>query len=161
MPSEFLWQGLDGTRIPAFWLPFSYGYLYGPPTRFAAFHRFHEASTGTAWPLSREAATASGLAGVDVSEPELYVPGLVEQFNRQPNLPFTLRIGVPTDFEAIRRQAKRPARNHRRAQSAVSGNLQQPHRTQAADARDAERLLTTVEKFGVLANWLGTPVDNQ
>src|SRR5262249_17376797 len=23
--SEFLWEGIDGTRIPAFWLPMSYG----------------------------------------------------------------------------------------------------------------------------------------
>ena len=30
-PSEFLWEGIDGTRIPAFWLPYSYGLLYGSP----------------------------------------------------------------------------------------------------------------------------------
>ncbi len=30
-PSEFLWEGIDGTRIPAFWLPYSYGLIYGTP----------------------------------------------------------------------------------------------------------------------------------
>src|SRR5688500_11960771 len=27
-PSEFLWQGIDGTRIPTFWLPLGYGLFY-------------------------------------------------------------------------------------------------------------------------------------
>src|SRR6266567_2137644 len=40
MPSEFLWQGLDGTRIAAFWLPFAYGHLYGPPTDLTRFTEF-------------------------------------------------------------------------------------------------------------------------
>ena len=30
-PSEFLWQGIDGTQIPAFWLPIGYGALYDVP----------------------------------------------------------------------------------------------------------------------------------
>ena len=30
-PSEFLWQGIDGTQIPAFWLPIGYGALYDLP----------------------------------------------------------------------------------------------------------------------------------
>ena len=28
-PSEFFWEGIDGTRIPAFWLPHGYGLMYG------------------------------------------------------------------------------------------------------------------------------------
>jgi alpha-mannosidase len=40
VPSEFLWQGLDGTQIRAFWLPFSYGHLYGSPTNLAPFTDF-------------------------------------------------------------------------------------------------------------------------
>src|SRR6516165_2727653 len=41
-PSEFFWEGIDGTRIPAFWLPYSYGLMYGSPkepARFADFVR--------------------------------------------------------------------------------------------------------------------------
>ena len=30
-PSEFFWEGLDGTRIPAFWLPHGYGLFYPNP----------------------------------------------------------------------------------------------------------------------------------
>ncbi len=31
-PSEFLWQGIDGTQIPAFWLPIGYGTLHDIPS---------------------------------------------------------------------------------------------------------------------------------
>src|SRR6267142_1105598 len=99
MPSEFLWQGLDGTRIPAFWLPFAYGHLYGPPQDLPRFTDFMKKRWDALTPFSR-GPDRVGLAGVDVSEPELHVAALVEQFNRQTNMPFTLRIGVPTDFEA-------------------------------------------------------------
>ena len=159
MPSEFLWQGLDGTRIPAFWLPFSYGYLYGPPTDLPHFTDFMRRHWDDLAPFSR-AGDRVGLAGVDVSEPELHVAGLVEQFNAQPGLPFTLRIGVPTDFEAsVARQKDLPVITGERNplfQGIYSSRIELKQRM-----RNAERLLTTVEKFGVLANWLGKPVDNQ
>jgi alpha-mannosidase len=31
VPSQFLWQGIDGTKIPAFWLPYGYGLFYPSP----------------------------------------------------------------------------------------------------------------------------------
>ena len=31
VPSEYLWKGLDGTSIPAFWLPYAYGFFYPTP----------------------------------------------------------------------------------------------------------------------------------
>ena len=31
LPSEFLWQGIDGTKIPTFSIPGFYGLFYGPP----------------------------------------------------------------------------------------------------------------------------------
>ena len=39
-PSEFLWQGIDGTQIPAFWLPIGYGALYDMPVERAR-HSLH------------------------------------------------------------------------------------------------------------------------
>ena len=65
MPSEFLWQGLDGTRIPAFWLPFSYGHLYGPPKDLDGFSRFMKERWDALAPFSR-GGDRVGLAGVDV-----------------------------------------------------------------------------------------------
>src|SRR5437773_1219923 len=40
MPSEFVWEGIDGSRIPSFWLPFAYGHLYGPPKDLPRFTDF-------------------------------------------------------------------------------------------------------------------------
>ena len=158
MPSEFDWQGLDGTRIPAFWLPHSYGYLYGPPRdlpRFTAFMKEHWEGLA---PFSH-GGDRVGLAGVDVSEPEIYVPDLVEQFNRQPNLPFTLRLGVPTDFEAAVAQRKeKPVITGERNplfQGIYSSRIELKQRM-----RESERLLTSAEKLGALANWLGAPTDS-
>ena len=73
MPSEFLWQGLDGTRIPAFWLPFSYGHLYGAPKDLPGFTRFMKQRWDALAAFS-PGGDRVGLAGVDVSEPELHVP---------------------------------------------------------------------------------------
>src|SRR2546427_5451288 len=73
VPSEFLWQGIDGTQIPAFWLPHGYGVLYGSPSNFVEFDRFmRERFDG----LGRFARGTDrvGLAGDDVSEPEEHVP---------------------------------------------------------------------------------------
>jgi alpha-mannosidase len=157
MPSEFFWQGLDGTRIRAFWLPFSYGYLYGPPADLAGFSDFIKKRWDGLVPFSR-GGDRVGLAGVDVSEPELHVAGLVEQFNRQSSMPFNLRIGVPTDFEAV--VAKRtdlPVITGERNplfQGIYSSRIELKQRM-----REGERLLTTAEKFGALANCLGTRTD--
>jgi hypothetical protein len=39
-PSEFLWEGIDGTRIPAFWLPLGYGMFYPTPNSLFEFDRY-------------------------------------------------------------------------------------------------------------------------
>src|SRR5579884_4029303 len=39
-PSEFMWEGIDGTRIPAFWLPQGYGLFYGSPATLPEFEKF-------------------------------------------------------------------------------------------------------------------------
>ena len=159
MPSEFLWQGLDGTQIPAFWLPFSYGHLYGPPKDLPGFTRFMVERWDALAPFSR-GGDRVGLAGVDVSDPEVYVPDLVEQFNSDAKKPFALRIGVPADFEAVvARRADLPIITGERNplfQGIYSSRIELKQRM-----RETERLLTTAEKFGALANWLGAPVDEQ
>ena len=40
LPSEFRWQGLDGTQIDAYWLRFFYAHLYNSPKEIAGFTRF-------------------------------------------------------------------------------------------------------------------------
>ncbi|HEY2953382.1 MAG TPA: hypothetical protein VGK40_12405, partial [Verrucomicrobiae bacterium] len=157
MPSESLWQGLDGTRIPAFWLPFAYGHLYGPPKDLPHFTDFMRKRYDALTPFSR-GTDRVGLAGVDVSEPELHVAALVEQFNRQTNMPFTLRIGVPTDFEkAAAARDDLPVITGERNplfQGIYSSRIELKQHM-----REMERLLTSAEKFGAIANWLGATTD--
>ena len=100
LPSEFLWRGIDGTEIPAFWLPGFYGLFFGPPRQPGEFAKFFRQRFDS---LSRYARGSErvGLAGVDVSEPEEYAPPLIEQFNRQPDSPFTIRYSVPTEFAEV------------------------------------------------------------
>jgi alpha-mannosidase len=98
--------------------------------------------------------------GADVTDPEVYLPGLVEQFNRQTNQPFNLRFGTPREVAAA--AAKRtdlPVITGERNplfQGVYSSRIELKERM-----RETERLLTTAEKFEALANWLGGRVDEQ
>jgi alpha-mannosidase len=158
IPSEFLWEGIDGTQIPAFWLPFSYGHAFGSPKEPAAFNQFIRQRFVALSPYSRGADRVA-LCGVDVSEPELSLPALVERFNEQPDAPFELRLGVPTDFEAaVARRSDRPVLKADRNplfQGVYSSRIELKQWM-----RTMEQLLTAAEKFGALANWLGVPTDD-
>jgi len=105
-PSEFLWEGIDGSRIAAFWLPQGYAVTYGSPQTLPAFswwmkRRFD--SLGRQCPF----ADRVGLAGADVCEPEEHPPVLVAQHNGQPNgfemkfepLPKTISAEMTTSDE--------------------------------------------------------------
>ena len=58
-PSEFFWEGIDGTRIAAFWLPHGYGLVYGAPNETAGFARVHEGPVRRARSELRMGRTAS------------------------------------------------------------------------------------------------------
>jgi alpha-mannosidase len=158
-PSEFLWEGIDGTQIPAFWLPHSYALTYGSPTALPAFSEFFKQRFAAIAPFSLGRGRV-GLAGADVCEPEVHVPALVEQFIRQADAPFELRMAVPTDFESL--VAQRPDRPVVRGdfnpifQGTYSSRIELKQRT-----RELERLLTTAEKLGVLLHWLAAPTDDE
>jgi alpha-mannosidase len=158
-PAEFLWEGIDGSRVPAFWLPHGYALTYGSPNTLPAFAGFFKSRFEAMAPYSHGRGRA-GLAGADVCEPEEHVPALAEQFNRQAGAPFELRIAVPADFEA--QVAQRPERPVVRGelnpifQGAYSSRIELKQRT-----REVERLLTTAEKLGVLLQGLARPVDNE
>src|SRR5262249_37625730 len=100
IPSEFLWKGIDGSEIPAFWIPGFYGLFYGPRDTQADFSKFFKDRYDSLNPFAR-ATERVGLAGVDVSEPEGYVPPLVDQFNRIADSPFTIRYSVPSEFADV------------------------------------------------------------
>jgi alpha-mannosidase len=99
------------------------------------------------------------VAGADVIEPEEALPIMVREFDGDGKKPFTLRFGVPTDFESV--VAQRPAR------PVVTGELNPVFQGVYSARielkqwmRDLERILTTAEKLSALASWLGFPADN-
>jgi len=159
VPSEFLWQGLDGSQIPAFWLPQGYALLYGAPKTPAEFAEFVRERFHT---LDRQARGGDrvGLAGADVTEPEAHVPGLLQQFNLAEDRPFSLRFAVPTEFErAVASRTDRPV-----VQGELNPIFQGAYSSRIAlkqKQRELERLLTTAEKLAAILQWLGSPADTE
>ncbi len=99
IPSEFLWEGLDGTRIPAIWLQQGYTLLYGAPRTLPEFTAWvRERYAGLA-PQSRSADRV-GVTAHDVCAPEAHLPEMLARFNAQPDRPFRLQCAVPADYEA-------------------------------------------------------------
>ncbi|MBI3920433.1 MAG: hypothetical protein HY318_03355 [Armatimonadetes bacterium] len=158
VPSEFLWEGIDGSQIPAFWLPQGYAVTYGSPKSLPEFTDFFQHRFDLLAPFSRGLGRA-GPAGADVCEPEEHVPPLVEEFNRQPHPPFHLRLSVPADFEELveKREDKPVLKCELNPifQGTYSSRIELKQRT-----RELEGLLTTAEKLGVLLNCLGSPTDD-
>ncbi|NOY41057.1 MAG: hypothetical protein GXP26_04355 [Planctomycetes bacterium] len=158
-PSEFIWRGLDGTTIPAFWTSRGYALTYASPKTLPEFSDFFKERFERLTPYSHGSNRVS-LAGADVCIPEEHVPGLIQQFNQMEDAPFQIRIGVPTDFEKV---------------VAARGNLptidgdfnpifpgSYSSRIKLKQwTRDLERLLTNAEKLGALTRWLGLPTDDQ
>jgi alpha-mannosidase len=157
MPAEFLWQGIDGSQIPAFWLRGSYGLFYGAPREYSQFKRFFQDRFDYLG-RSTKASERVGLAGADVSQPEDQVPPLLRQFNLDPTAAFTIRYAVPTDFEAVVAQ-RRDLPTLRGDfnpifQGTYSSRAELKQRT-----RNVERLLLTAENLNALAGWLGPTLD--
>ena len=158
-PSEFIWQGIDGTRIPAFWLPLGYGAMHDIPGNEPDFNRKVEGVFAGLTPFSHGHERVM-LSGADVSEPEELLPIMIGKFDASEKAPFTLRLATPADFEAL--VAKREER------PVISGELNPvfqgiySSRIDVKQAmRNSERLLTTAEKLSVMASVLGTPADRE
>jgi alpha-mannosidase len=155
VPSEYLWEGLDGTRIPAFWLPYAYGFFYPTPKDTYQFDSYARGVWGALGEASRFPNRVA-LAGADVISPERELPQMVSAFNAQNKGPFTLRFGVPADFEqVVSKRADQPV---------ISGELnpvfQGVYSTRIELKqwmREDERILTGSEKLAVLAESLGAP----
>src|SRR5437773_8675410 len=158
LPSEFRWRGIDGTEIPVFWLPGFYGLFYGPPRSLPEFTKFFQGRFDRLTPHAAGPERV-GLAGVDVSEPEDYVPPLIAAFNRQPDGPFTIRSAVPSEFaRVVARRAHQPVETNDfnpMVQGTYTSRIELKQTT-----RNLERLLLTAEKLAALADWLGTPSDD-
>ncbi len=152
-PSEFVWQGIDGTQIPAFWLPHSYGLMYNSPKDLPHFEQFVKGRYELLGRYSHEADRVA-CSGVDVSEPEEHLAPMIEAYNRKPNQPLQLKLAVPSDFEAV--VAKRT--NLQMFRGELNPIFQGTYSSRIEikqEMRDMERVLTTAETLGVLAERLG------
>jgi alpha-mannosidase len=95
-----------------------------------------------------------------VAEADENLPGLVEEFNRKSDAPFTLRFGVPTDVESVAKSHGEP--------TVFAGELNPVFQGIYSSRieikqwyREMERLLTTAEKLATVDGWLGVPVDRE
>lgn len=158
VPSEFIWEGIDGSRIPAFWLPHGYTLTYGSPKSLPEFTKFIKEKFDALASYSRGPGRV-GLAGADVSEPEEHLSRLVDEFNQQPDKPFHLRIAVPSDFEKL--AAKRDMPVIKCELNPVFQGIYSSRIELKQYTRELEKLLTTAEKLGVLLHYLGVPVDDE
>jgi alpha-mannosidase len=157
LPAEFTWRGIDGSGIPAFWLPHGYGMFYGSPKNLPEFTAFANERFASLSPYARGPDRVA-VAGADVSDPEEHLPGLIKQFN-QSGAPFQIRFATPAEYEVVvnKRSGEKPV---------LSGDLNPvfqgiySSRIEVKQAtRNLERLLTAAEKFSVIAEWLGIPGD--
>jgi alpha-mannosidase len=157
-PSEFIWEGIDGTRIDAYWLPHGYGIVYPTPKDLPAFResmraRFHALDAN-----SRGAADRAGPSGADVSEPEEHLVPNVEAFNKDPDRPFNIKVAVPVEFEAA--TAGRADRTVFRGElNPIFQGIYSSRIELKEWMRVIERQLLTAEKLGAIAGWLGKPSD--
>lgn len=151
-PSEFLWRGIDGTVIPAFWLPIGYAPLYDLPVNAPDFARLLLGKFDSLTQFSHGHERVL-MAGADVWEPEESLPVSIDQFNKS-GQQFTAKLAVPSEFEEL--VSKRSDR------SVIDGELNPvfqgiySSRIEVKQAmRRMERLLTTAEKLDVIASVLG------
>jgi alpha-mannosidase len=161
VPSDFFWEGIDGTRLATYRLPYGYGLVQGAPDSLPGFTKFIKERYDALTPFTRGACRV-GLSGGDVYPPEEHLPRMVEEYNRQPDASLRLQLAVPADYEALveqRRPDPRPVFKgefNPMFQGTYGSRIELKQRT-----REAERLLTTGEKLGVLAHWLGAPPNDR
>ena len=98
-PAEFLWEGIDGTRVPAYWLPHGYALSYGSPATVPEFGRFVDERYHMLDPFSkRDRRVAPG--GADVCEPEGHLPAVAAAHNAQPDIAVAVELATPQEYEA-------------------------------------------------------------
>lgn len=99
-PSEFSWEGIDGTRLMTIYMPASYALLHGSPNNPAKFRDFL-IQRYAAIEKNSSGRDRVGLAGVDVGEPEGQLAPMVEAFNKMTDAPFKARMAIPAEFEKV------------------------------------------------------------
>lgn len=159
VPSEWLWEGIDGTQIAAFYLPRGYGLLGRMPDNIDEFvssvkKRFDSLNP---WSYGNDRV---GIDSLDVEDANESVPVMVAEFEKLSNKPFNLRLAGPSDFvEVVNKRTDRlvlKGELNPIFQGAYSSRIELKQKL-----RNVERLLTTAEKLGALGNLLGRPTTEE
>ncbi|WP_165224257.1 alpha-mannosidase [Aquisphaera insulae] len=158
-PAEFLWEGIDGTRLPVYYLPASYAVMYGAPGDPAKFRdfvidRFHKLDANA------PGKDRAGPAGVDVGLPEPQLVPMVRAFNQLADRPFNLKIATPADFEkVISPRTDRPV--FRGELNPIFQGTYSSRIELKSWMRRMETRLLTAEKLTSLARLLGGDVNDE
>jgi alpha-mannosidase len=156
-PAEFWWEGIDGTRIPAYYLPFSYAVMWGSPDDQAKFFTFAKAHFDMLSP-NVHGPNRVAVCGPDVSEPESHLAPRIEEFSHDPKAPFHLKMAVPADYEAAV-----PPRSDWPVFKGELNPIFQGTYSSRIELKNwmrlDERQILTAEKLSAIASTLGTPPD--
>jgi len=156
VPSEWIWEGIDGTRIPSFLLK---GGFYETPENIDEFAGFIKQQ------FNRHDHWVSGpdrvcTVGIDVADPREILPVMVREFEKLNDKPFNLRFGIPSDFEeAVNKRTDRLIIKGDRNpiyQGAYSSRIELKQKL-----RNVEKLLTSAEKLGAIGSLLGKPANEE
>ena len=161
-PSEFYWQGIDGTRLFCIWMPASYASFFGAPSNLHEFKKFAEQRIQR---IQGHAVTPHLMApaGADLLPVAPHLPEMVEAFNRSQDA-CELVLATPAEyFKALK-------------EFDFSGSSRSDFPTVAYDLNPAfqgcysaridikqwnrrlENLLVNTEKFEAVAQQLGKVV---
>lgn len=151
-PSEFLWEGLDGTRIAAYWLPHGYAVAYGSPKTPEEFTEFVRSRYEMLGRFTNRIERV-GPAGADVCEPEEHLCDLARRINAA-GASVRVRVSTPQEYECavpptgdwpVLRGEMNPI-----FQGTYSSRIELKQRT-----RLLETHLTDAEALGAVLSWLG------
>lgn len=156
MPSEFLWEGIDSSRIPAFWLPLSYNGFGAVPGTAPEFARLLHYQFGRLGHFGSHPERVL-LAGGDVSEPSEALPTLVDAFNSS-SVNLSAKLATPGDFATVVAQRNSPE-IFRGELNPVGQGIYSNRIELKQMLREAESLLTTAEELGVMAASLDSASD--
>ncbi len=157
-PSEFNWQGIDGSTVLTCRLAGFYGLLYDPPHDQRNFDKFVIGRWNELNPTAHGNERV-GLGGADVTVPEDWVTPLVHQFNAEADAPFNLRYSVPTEFaDAVAKRKNLPTESWDLNPIFPGTYSSRVELRQTAKAFESRML--DVEQISALSNLEGTPTDN-
>jgi len=103
-PSEFYWQGIDGSRILCHWMPHHYAIFWPVPNNLSHFRTF----VRKRYELLKSSAVTGhilALSGADLTPPEPHLSELIRRFNREED-EFELILSTPSDFFDLLKKEK-------------------------------------------------------